>query len=211
MPSQLTVTARSFVVRSVAAAAPASASWSARARRSIESGLSGVAGLFQQPAEPAPAECERGPNRSGRDWTRRAGEPLFGLAVRCLRLVGLASQFQQPPDGGQAAADVRLDLIARPWLRRQRLARRQHLTVRRQRVLQAAHQAGQRGHLKVRTCQRKPRGRVRLPAQERPQLAVEVGGRPEQPVAQLLELVLLQQEVLADAGVERLTASTARS
>ena len=47
-------------------------------------------------------------------------------------------------------------------------------------------------------------GRVGLPTQQRRQLAVEVLGRPQQPVAQLLELVLLQQEVLADAGVERL-------
>src|SRR6516165_508786 len=40
--------------------------------------------------------------------------------------------------------------------------------------------------------------------QERPQALVEVAGLLEQPVAQLLELVLLEQEVLADAGVERL-------
>ena len=46
--------------------------------------------------------------------------------------------------------------------------------------------------------------RSRLLAQQGTELPVEVGRRFQQPVAQVLELLLLEQEVLADAGVERL-------
>src|SRR5438270_253458 len=45
-------------------------------------------------------------------------------------------------------------------------------------------------------------GAVRL--EEDPELLVEVGRRVQKAVAQLLELRLPEQEVLADAGVERL-------
>ena len=91
-----------------------------------------------------------------------------------------------------------------PRLGRQRLPRRQHRPVRRQRVLLAADLAGQLGQLEVRLRQRPPRGEVGLLAEQGAELAVEVRGRFQEPVAQLLELVLLEQEVLADAGVERL-------
>ena len=63
---------------------------------------------------------------------------------------------------------------------------------------------GQVGQLEVRLRQRPPRGDVGLLAEQGSELAVEVGRRLQQPVAQLLELVLLEQEVLADAGVEGL-------
>ena len=57
---------------------------------------------------------------------------------------------------------------------------------------------------KMRLRQGPPRRKVGLPAEQRPELAVEVDGRLQQPVAQGLEPRLLEQEVLADAGVERL-------
>jgi hypothetical protein len=74
----------------------------------------------------------------------------------------------------------------------------------RQRVLHAAYPAGQLGQLVPRRQQRPPRGRARLAFQQGGKLAVEVGRRLQQAVPQPLELVLLEQEVLADAGVERL-------
>ncbi len=76
--------------------------------------------------------------------------------------------------------------------------------MRRQRVLLAADLVRQVGQLEVGLRQRPPRRQVRLLAQQRAELAVEVGGRLQQPVAQILEFLLLEQEVLADAGVEGL-------
>ena len=76
--------------------------------------------------------------------------------------------------------------------------------VRRQRILLPADLLGQVGQLEAGLRQRPPRRQVGLPAEQGPELAVEVGGRLQEPVAQLLELVLLEQEVLADAGMERL-------
>jgi hypothetical protein len=58
--------------------------------------------------------------------------------------------------------------------------------------------------LEVRSRQGATRGRVRLLAEQRGELAIELGGRPEEPIAQLLELVLLEQEVLAGARVKGL-------
>src|SRR5262249_16207086 len=63
--------------------------------------------------------------------------------------------------------------------------------VRPQGVLLAPDLAGQAGQLVVRPQGRPPRGRLALPPQQGREPAVEVPGRPQQPVAQLLELLLL--------------------
>ena len=61
---------------------------------------------------------------------------------------------------------------------------------------------GQLGQLEVRLRQRPPRGEVRLLAQERAELAVKIRRRLQEPVAQILELLFLEQKVFAHAGVE---------
>ena len=91
-----------------------------------------------------------------------------------------------------------------PGLGRQRLTRRQHRAVRRQGRLLVADLVRQLGQLEVGIRQRPPRGHVRPLVQQGRELAVEVGRRLQQPVAQVLELLLLEQEILADPGVERL-------
>ena len=71
-------------------------------------------------------------------------------------------------------------------------------------VFLAADLVRQVGQLEVGLRQRPTRRQVRLLAQQGTELAVEVAGRIQQPVAQVLELLLLEQEILADPGVERL-------
>ena len=74
----------------------------------------------------------------------------------------------------------------------------------RQGVLVAADLARQVGQLEVGLRQGPPRGDVGLLPQQGAELAVEVRGRFQEPVAQLLEFLLLEQEVLTHAGVKRL-------
>ena len=112
--------------------------------------------------------------------------------------------LEQHGDGRQAAADVGLDLRIGPRFGRQRLAGGEDLPVGRQRVLRAADLVRQLGQLEVGLRQCPTRRQVRLLAQQGTELAVEVGRRFQQPVAQVLELLLLEQEILADAGVKRL-------
>jgi hypothetical protein len=88
-----------------------------------------------------------------------------------------------------------------PEVAQPRAASRQHL-------LLAADLAGS---LEVRGRQRPTRGDIRLLAPRGDELVVEVGVRLQEPVAQLLELVLLEEEVLADAGVERQTTNNTGS
>ena len=71
-------------------------------------------------------------------------------------------------------------------------------------VFLAADRSGQVSDLEVGLQQCPPRGEVGLAPQQGPELAVEVAGRLQEPVAQVLELVLFEQEILADAGVEGL-------
>ena len=159
---------------------------------------------------PAPTVRERGPNRHGRRrCARGASEPELGLAIRRLGLVGLASQIQQSPMATRLRPTSALARSPEPGSDASARARK-HFRCR-QHFLGPANQTGQRGHLKVRARHAKPRGRVRFLAEECPELAVEFRRRIQEPVAQLLELVLLEQEVLADASVEPSTASTARS
>ena len=159
----------------------------------------------EQPAETRPAVRQDGPHRGGlRDRRGQLDQQGLRLAVRRLGLVGLAGRLQQTGDGRQAAPDVGLDLQVGRRFGRQRLAGGEDLPVSRQRVLLLADLVRQVGQLEVRLPQRPPRGQVRLLAQQGTELAVEVAGRLQQPVAQVLELLLLEQEVLADAGVKRL-------
>ena len=147
------------------------------------------------PARPAPrGVCAAGP--ASRDSASAVGRQ---------RLVRLAGRSEQPGDGRQAPADVDRRRGAGPRLGRQRLPRRQHRPVRRQRVLACGRPCRSAPPARSSTAPAPAarRGPSPCPAGRR-QLAVEVGGRLQQPVAQLLELVLLEQEVLADAGVERL-------
>ena len=76
--------------------------------------------------------------------------------------------------------------------------------MRRQGVLVAADLARQVGQLEVGLRQGPPRGDVGLLAEQGAELAVEVRRRFQEPVAQVLEFLFLEQEVLTDAGVERL-------
>ncbi len=76
--------------------------------------------------------------------------------------------------------------------------------MRRQGVLVAADLARQVGQLEVGLRQGPPRGDVGILAEQGAELAVEVRGRFQEPVAQLLEFLLLEQEVLTHAGVKRL-------
>ena len=74
--------------------------------------------------------------------------------------------------------------------------------MRRQGIFVAANPGGQSSQLEVRLRDRPPRGRICVLAQECAQLAIKIGGRVEQPVSQVLELVLLEQKVLGNAGVK---------
>ena len=166
-------------------------------------GLGGLARGLEEPAHSRPAGRQRGPRR--RVGARRAGQQRLRPPVGRQRLVRLAGRFEQPGDRDQAAADVDL------WPRRRPPARPPA-----PREPPAPHGAPPARPRCGRPC---PSGRparssdcasarrearsVSLPSRA-PELAVEVGGRLQQPVAQLLELLLLEQEVLADAGVERL-------
>src|SRR4051794_6388265 len=72
-----------------------------------------------------------------------------------------------------------------------------------ERGLFAADLGRQLGDLELGPGHGAARSRVRLPLEHRPELAVELGSGAQEPVAQLLELWLSKQEVLADPGVER--------
>jgi hypothetical protein len=89
-------------------------------------------------------------------------------------------------------------------LGRQFLASRKDLPVGRQCVFPLADLTCQLGHFVIRLPQGPPRSQVRLLAKQRTELAVEIAGRLQEPVADVLELLLLQQEVFADARVKRL-------
>ena len=155
--------------------------------------------------QPRPAVRQRGPRG------RVGGRPgqVRPAASPALRYVASASSVL-PVASSSPATAVRLrptsTLVSAsgPRLGRQRLAGGQDLPVGRQGVLLAADLVRQVGQLEVGLRQRPPRRQVRLLAEQGTELAVEVGRRLQQPVAQVLELLLLEQEVLADAGVERL-------
>ena len=164
-----------------------------------------LAGAVSKRPHPRPAVRQRGPRGLGRRGRPgQVRQQRFGLAVGRLGLVGLAGRGQEPRHGREAAADVDFGLDVRPRLGRQRLAGGEDLPVSRQCVFLAADLVRQFGQLEVGLRQRPTRHQVRLLAQQRPELAVEVAGRGQEPVAQVLEFLLLEQEVLAHAGVERL-------
>ena len=156
----------------------------------------------QKAPHPRPAGGQRGAGL--RRARRRPGEQAFGLPVGGQRLVGLAGRLEEPGDFRQAAADLGLCRGLGPRLGGEFAAHRQDRAVRGQCVRVASHLRGEAGQLEVRRRQRPTRGQVGLLAEQGRELAVEVGGRLQEPVAQLLELLFLEQEVLADAGVERL-------
>ena len=196
------VSARSRRASLEASGAAASASWSARASRKAASASAILPVRRQEPAQSRPAGRQRGPRR--RIGTRRAGQQRLRPPVGRQSLVRLAGRFEQPCDRDQAPADVDLGQGAGPRLGRQRLTRRQDRTMRRQGVLVAADLARQVGQLEVGLRQGPPRGDVGILAEQGAELAVEVRGRFQEPVAQLLEFLLLEQEVLTHAGVKRL-------
>jgi hypothetical protein len=72
-------------------------------------------------------------------------------------------------------------------------------------ILLAADLVGQVGQLEVGLRQCPVRRQVRLLAQQGTELAVEVGRRIQQPVAQVLEFLLLEQEILTDPNVARIS------
>ncbi len=76
--------------------------------------------------------------------------------------------------------------------------------MRRQGILVAADLARQLGQLEVGLRQRPPRSDVGILVEQGAQPAVELRRRFQEPVAQLLEFLLLEQEVLTHAGVKRL-------
>ena len=154
----------------------------------------------QEPTQFRPAGRQRGPRR--RIGTRRAGQQRLRPPVGRQGLVRLAGRFEQPCDRDQTAPDVDLGHDAGRRLGRQCLTRRQHGTMSRQSVLVAADLACQVGQLEVGLRQGPPRGDVGILAEQGAELAVEVRGRFQQPVAQLLEFLLLEQEVLTHAGVK---------
>ena len=159
--------------------------------------------MVQAVGRPGPAAAEGSPRRGGgRGRGREAGEQGLGPADGRQGLVRPSGLVQQDGDGQEAAADLDLRLGAGPRLPRQRLPRRQHRPMRRQCILLPPDLARQLGHLEVRLRQRPPRRPVRLLPEQGPELAVEARGRSQQPVAQGPELRLLEQELLADAGVE---------
>ena len=178
------------------------------------------------PDRPAPAGRPPAPRRSGPSWTGASpaatGSPparpapprsvppgsassASDLAVRRQRLVGLARSLpaarRRPPGCGRRRPSPPRRPPARPPAPRGAASTGRC----------ASSASSVRPTLSVSSAsskfacqQRPPRGQVRLLAQQGPELAVEVGGRLQQPVPQVLELLLLEQEVLADAGVERL-------
>ena len=83
-------------------------------------------------------------------------------------------------------------------------AHRQRLPVAGDRLLRRADLARQLGQLGVRLPQRPPRTPVGLARELALQPLVELGRVLQQPVAHRLEVVVLEQDVLADPGVERL-------
>ena len=202
-PSQLTVTARSLFARSVAPAASASASWSARARRSID-----------RASAVWPVSFSSQPSRrlqiaSAARTAAEAAGPA-GPATRCSASRYAASAWlvlpvnsSSRPTAVEATADVCTARSSDPGS--DASASRSASTLR-----CAASASSSRPTLRVSEATSKfacasasREAGSAFAAQDGRQLAVEVGRRLEQPVAQLLELVLLQQEVLADAGVER--------
>src|SRR5262249_60557151 len=118
------------------------------------------------------------------DWARRH---VAWVAVPA------AERGPPPGYGGPAAGD--LGLAGRPRLGRQRLAGGEDLPVSSQCVFLAADLVSQVGQLEVGLRQRPTRRQVRLLARQGTELAVEVGRRLQQPVAQVLELLLLEQEI----------------
>ena len=160
---------------------------------------------MEQPAEIGSAVSQDSPRRGGpRDRRGQFDQKCLGLAIHRLRLPGPSDDLEQEGDGRQAARHVGLDLRVGMGAGRQRLSGGEDLAVGRQRVLRLPDVAGQLGQLEVCLQHRLPGRPVRVVPQQRPQLAVEVAGRLEQPVAQVLEHFLLEEEVLGDAGVERL-------
>ena len=156
--------------------------------------------------EHSPVATGRPPGAARADGSatpHRAGQQRLRLTV------GRQASSVLPVASSRPATAIRLRPTstsprAGPRLGRQRLARRQHRPVRRQGVLLAADLGRQVGQLEVGLRQGPPRSDVGLLAEQGPELAVEVGRRFQEPVAQVLELLLLEQEVLADSGVERL-------
>ena len=74
----------------------------------------------------------------------------------------------------------------------------------RQRGFRLSDLVRQFSHLEVRLSHRPPRSDVRLLAEQGTQLAVEVACRLQEPVTDVLELFLLEQEAFADAGMKGL-------
>ena len=162
LPSQLVVTARSFAVRSVAAAAAASAAWSARAMRSIDRAQRCGRSLSIA-SQPAPAERE-----PARTAAAEGAGPAGPASRNSASRYAASASSVLPVNSSSRPMAVRLwPTSARPHrptrLRRQRLPAASTLRCA-ARLPRAADQTGQRGHLKVRTCQAIPRP-VRLPSQ----------------------------------------------
>ena len=176
------------------------------------------------PGRPAPAGRSRVPRRSvpfgPRARPAASGSPPVrpaptGTTPPLPRAVTpTAARPPLPPRSCPSASSrLAISIRLRPTLDRQtgvgsrlggqRLPRGQHLPVHRQGLLGSADARVQQRQLEIRGRQRPPRGNVILPGQQCTQLAVEVRRRSQQSVAQFLELALLQQEVLADAGVKR--------
>src|SRR5690242_7779463 len=103
-------------------------------------------------------------------------------------------------------APARLDFYLRfgTWLPGERFAPGQDAAMQGKRVLASADLRCQLGQLELRREQRPSRGCVVAALEDAAQLVVEAAGRVQKLVAERPELRLLEEEVLADAGVEGL-------
>ena len=137
--------------------------------------------------------------RSGEGFQQLAG-PLVGGQ----RQAELAGRLFQVADGDQALPRVPLGRGVRPQLGRQGHPQLQAPPQRRQRLGLRADLGRQLADVVVRLPQRRARVPVGLALEHVLQPLIEVARAAEQPGPQAVELLLLQQELLADPAVERL-------
>src|SRR5262249_36492597 len=144
---------------------------------------------------------------------RREGFPAADPTESLARLrarerfqrLGVATRLlEQPADRHQAPAHIRPVLRLDVMLPYPGLTIGEDLLMAHQCPLLLATLPRQRGQLEAGLTQRPPRFPIGLILQERHQPVVEVARRLEQPVAQRLELLFLEQEVFTDARVEGL-------
>ncbi len=162
-----------------------------------------------------PVSCSRSP-RSDRHFARkaRAAAPSATVgaspasSVSALRYIASAS-LVFPVDPSKLAMAVRLRptsaLISEPACdspaKASRAARTCRCAPARPRLCRPCPSA--RPLRRIRLPERPPRSHVGFLAEQGAQLAIKVAGRLQEPVADLLELLLFEQEVFANACVER--------